>query len=58
MDMIISIVRNTDNPRQTPDDISDCEIHVLKASLAREDLATYFATYDKKIDMLFDYCTD
>ena len=58
MDMIISIVRNSDTPRASKDDISNCEIHILKASLPREDLAEYFATYDSNIDMLYDYFRD
>ena len=55
MDMIISIVRNTDTPRVSDDDINDCEIHVLNASIPRVDLAEYFATYGSRIDMLYDY---
>ena len=58
MDMIISIVRNSDTPRVSGDDISNCEIHVLHASLPRHDLAEYFATYGSKIDMLYDYFRD
>ncbi len=53
--MIISIVRQTDTPRVSDDDISNCEIHVLSGNIVREDLATYFATYDPRIDHLYDY---
>ena len=53
--MIISIVRQTDTPRVSDDDISNCEIHVLPSSIPRDDLAMYFATYDPRIDHLYDY---
>ena len=53
--MIISIVRQSDVPRASDDDISNCDIHVLSSSIATDDLATYFATYDRMIDHLYDY---
>ena len=54
MDMIISIVRNTDTPRVSDDDINNCEIHVLGPTIPQPDLAEYFATYGSRIDHLFD----
>ena len=53
--MIISIVRQTDIPRVSADDISNCDIHVLPGNIVRDDLAIYFATYDRMIDHLYDY---
>lgn len=53
--MIISIVRLTDEPRSSKDDIDSCEIHVLPTALSQTDLAEYFATYGSKIDYLYDY---